>query len=219
MDETAGRGRDSDDDRASSSRIRAATAHLERRASPRLHPIVEHDRVGLERLKRQAATASQVSSSERASTLSSDARPMLSALELMKPSASRSPNVTGTAGAGAGTASGAPSISTDPSPTSASAIWDSTWRSPVPSEPSSRTSGTTCELSAATRASSSSGATPAPPAPSWLARTTIAARTSSGVSCRPAPTAWLRSRFHCSRSRSVSSIVWSRSAPTPVVTP
>ena len=81
-----------------------------------------------------------------------------------------------------------------PSPRSARAISASTVRSPVPSEPSSRAKGTTPALIAATRASSSSSDTPAPPAPTWLARTTIAARTSSPDSGRPPPAAWLRSR-------------------------
>ena len=45
-------------------------------------------------------------------------------------------------------------------------------------------------------ASSSSSPTPAPPAPSWLARTAIAARTTSTVSGAPPPPAWLRSSRH-----------------------
>ena len=67
--------------------------------------------------------------------------------------------------------------------------------------------------------SSSPGAVPAPPRPSWLARVTMPARTSSGASGRPALTAWLRSKFHWKRSRSAGSIARSRSAPTPVVAP
>ena len=74
-------------------------------------------------------------------------------------------------------------------------------------------------FSAAISPSSSGGATPAPPAPSWLALTTIPARTTSTATGRPALTAWLRNRFHWNSSRSASVITRSRSAPTPVVAP
>ena len=74
-------------------------------------------------------------------------------------------------------------------------------RSPVPSDPSSRVNGDSPALSAPISASSSSRATPAPPAPIWLARVAIAARTTCAGSGIPAPHAWLRSRLieYCSR--------------------
>ena len=68
-------------------------------------------------------------------------------------------------------------------------------RSPVPSEPISRVNGESPALSAPTSALSSSSAIPAPPAPIWLARVAIAARTMVAGSGRPAPQAWLRSRL------------------------
>ena len=50
--------------------------------------------------------------------------------------------------------------------------------------------------SAASSPSSSGSPTPAPPAPIWLARTAIAARTTSTVSGAPPPPAWLRTSRH-----------------------
>jgi hypothetical protein len=106
-----------------------------------------------------------------------------------------------------------------PSPPRATPISASTVRSPVPSEPSSRASGVTPVRSIASSPSSSASPIPAPPAPIWLARTAIAARTTSTGSGAPPPPAWLRTSRHWWSPGGSSADGADRRTPTPVLVP
>jgi len=107
-----------------------------------------------------------------------------------------------------------------PSPMSTSARWADGARSPLaPTDPFSGITGRMSRASMLSRVSTTTGRTPENPLAITLARISIAARVSSGLSDRPVPAAWDRIRLACSASSWSTLIRTWLSLPKPVVIP
>ena len=143
--------------------------------------------------------------------------PLISASPSLAPSTSGSSPTRRSASA---PGSSSPPTSASPSPTSGSARCASGARSPLaPSEPRDGTRGCTPAASSASSSSTVSRRTPDAPVASALARSSMAARTTSVGNGSPTPQAWLRSRLSCSRATSSCAIATSTNRPKPVFTP
>ena len=146
------------------------------------------ERLAANASKLSAAAICMLSTSSAASTSTSDPRPMVTPLALIRPSASFGPRLIGSIPARASASSPgsvSPSYSAQPRPIRTlpmSAISD---RSPWPTEPIMRTIGCTRAFSSATSSSISSRLTPTPALSIPFTRETIIARTTSVASGRP----------------------------------
>ena len=198
--------------------MRSATAAAPGRRRPACTRCVEHDGIGADRLERERRDREPgVEQRRGVDRRASAARPAVTAFELMNASPSRGPRRIG------------------PMPASRSAAPPSDRRRRprqlALAEQRERDLGERGEVAGAERAElvrdrdearvqrrrrarrAAPRAIPAPPAPTWLARTAIAARTISPRAARPPPAAWLRSRRSDCPSSSAPATRARRSAP------